>query len=128
MEEVNLSVEEKRFPEWMERKERIHNVGRLPAISVYLGFMAMQLDKFPGLILRLSVKGLITSIILTFLYHLNKKFAPTFRLGCVRLGAEYVYIIVKSGRKSNSFEVLVKYYSVMLVSLYGRTTFSPNRW
>ena len=33
MEEANLSVEEKRFPEWMERKERIHNVGRLPAIS-----------------------------------------------------------------------------------------------
>lgn len=40
---------------------------------------------------------------MTFLHHLNKKFAPTFRLGCVRLGAEYVYIIVKGGSKSNSF-------------------------
>ena len=33
MEEINPEMEEKRFPEWMERKERIHNVGRLPAIS-----------------------------------------------------------------------------------------------
>lgn len=33
MEKANLSVEEKRFPEWMERKECIHNVGRLLAIS-----------------------------------------------------------------------------------------------
>ena len=32
MEEYNQKLEEKRFPEWMERKERIHNVGRLPAI------------------------------------------------------------------------------------------------
>ena len=32
MEKHNQELEEKRFPEWIERKERIHNVGRLPAI------------------------------------------------------------------------------------------------
>lgn len=32
MKENNQGLEEKRFPEWIERKERIHNVGRLPAI------------------------------------------------------------------------------------------------
>ena len=79
---------------------------------MYLDFMAMQLDKFPGLILRLSVKGLIASIILIFLHHLNKKFAPTFRLGCVRLDAEYICIIANRSRESNSFEALVKYHSV----------------
>jgi len=33
------------------------------------------------------------------MYHLDKKFAPTFRLGCVRLDAEYTYIISNGVRK-----------------------------
>jgi len=33
MEGIKPEMEEKRFSEWIERKERIHDVGRLPAIS-----------------------------------------------------------------------------------------------
>ncbi len=29
-----------------------------------------------------------------------KKFAPTFRLGCVRLGAEYTYIMSNNAKKN----------------------------